>query len=210
MGDRFGRLVTVERLNNGHGRTRWLCRCDCGNTSVPSENNLRRTRSCGCLKRERTASRSTKHGSSPRFHPTPTYRVWTDMRKRCGLTFTQAKDYALRGITVCERWNDFSVFLADMGEQPVGMSIDRIDNDKGYSPDNCRWATRVEQNNNKRSNRLITWDGKTRTVRQWERELGWRHDSLKSRLHRWPIERAFTQPFGTRIHGGARCQPPGL
>jgi hypothetical protein len=104
------------------------------------------------------------------------------------------KHYGGRGITVCSRWrNSFSDFLSDMGEKPEGKSIDRIDNALGYEPGNCRWATKHQQMQNTRTNRQISFGGETLTLGEWARRLGIRHESLRTRLENWPIERALTE-----------------
>lgn len=105
--------------------------------------------------------------------------------------------YLGRGITVCEGWLKFENFLADMGERPSGMSIDRIDNNLGYTPDNCKWSTAKEQMNNRSNNRIIVFDGRSQTLAEWARELGVQWSLLNNRLTRgWPVKRALTEPVG--------------
>lgn len=140
-----------------------------------------------------------RHGYSAAH---PTYRVWTDMKRRCVNPKHKAYPrYGARGISVCERWlNDFAAFVADMGEKPEGMTLDRIDNAGPYSPENCRWATWREQNNNRRSTRKLEWDGRTQSLRQWSRELGINHVTLRRRLeHGWTVERALTTPVNQKF-----------
>jgi hypothetical protein len=123
------------------------------------------------------------------------YNTWVSIRQRCtNPSYVQWNDYGGRGITVCDRWNDFENFVTDMYPSfQEGLTIDRIDNDGPYSPDNCRWATRLVQNNNRRNNRLLTHDGLTMNVAQWARHIGITYSALHQRLGKgWPLERALT------------------
>lgn len=116
----------------------------------------------------------------------PIYNVWQRMIARCYGRYSDSfANYGGRGITVCERWrNSFEAFLVDMGERPEGTQLDRIDNEKGYSPENCRWATIKQQNRNRRGNRFLTLNGRTLTVAGWAEELGLRVGNVYSRLSR--------------------------
>lgn len=187
-GQRVGRLTVISRGPNiieGKAqiqRASWLCRCDCGGEIVVSANSLTKglngrggTRSCGCWLREK----EPKHGMSR----TRTYRIWHSMRQRCGNpNYTGYSFYGARGIKVCDAWSDFEVFFSDMGEAPEGLSIDRIDNSKGYEPGNCRWATSREQQNNMRSNVRVSHGGRTMTIAEWGRETGLGKQIIRNRL----------------------------
>jgi hypothetical protein len=149
-GDRFGRLTAIEDRCPDVARVK--CRCDCGTEASPLVKNLARgrTQSCGCL---RTGAGNPNWKGAPRQHPL--YRTWLGMKERCSNpNHSHWNYYGGRGITVCDRWrDDFWAFAADMGHRPDGTSLDRVDNDGPYSPDNCRWATAAEQSANRRTSR---------------------------------------------------------
>lgn len=188
---RFGRLTVVRKmhLDTGRNKLRWVCQCDCGGATTTTSNRLTsgHTRSCGCYMRDRSseamtltnAKRKPKHGLAG----TRVWKTWHAMHRRCSnpkdIGF---KNYGGRGITVCDAWFSIETFLADMGHPPDGCSIERIDNDMGYSKENCKWATKVEQSNNRRCSRRITFEGETLTAAQWAKALNVSYSRFKRRL----------------------------
>ncbi len=198
-GKRYGRLTVVSRIERPGKGLFWKCVCDCGNESVVWGANLRNgnSKSCGCLGRENKLASKTTHGKAH----TREYHVWLTMKSRCRNPKNHKyADYGGRGIKICKRWEVFDNFYADMGDRPSDAhSIDRIDNDGDYTPDNCRWATTEQQQGNKRSNRVLEWNGKRQTVKEWGRELGISSNVISSRLYRgWSVERALATPVKPR------------
>lgn len=198
-GQVFGRLTVLQLVEKRpKGQSRWLCHCVCGVEKAITGNGLRSgdTKSCGCLKSEMTAKRSTTHGHTTKGSFTPTYHTWGNMIARCSnLLNLRWRDYGGRGIKVCERWKNFKNFLADMGEKPSRLTIDRIDNDGNYEPGNCRWATRKEQVRNTRVSRLIEHEGRVQCLADWADQHDLPRNTLWNRLNiGWAIERALQTP----------------
>lgn len=176
QGQVFGRLIVIERQPSTDKRTRWRCRCECGVETIVLGELLKsgRTKSCGCLRRDlgvALGSASRRHGesSNSKSPPSSEYRSWGSMISRCyNPNHRDFKNYGARGITVCDQWrNSFETFLADVGRRPSSKhSIDRIDNDGSYEPENVRWATACQQNRNKRGS-FRTIDGVTKPLAEW-------------------------------------------
>jgi hypothetical protein len=193
-GKKFGRYTVKQFIglvgNKPHNH--WECICDCGNIRQVSGGNLKSglSKSCGCLQKEKASIANTKHGSSQK--KSKEYTAWTGMRKRCNAQYCEDyKDYGARGITVCERWDSFANFHADMGDCPTGYSLDRIDVNKGYSPENCRWADAKTQARNKTNTRWITYNGITKALCEWAELSGTKRTMIDKRINRgWSIGEA--------------------
>jgi len=174
VGQVFGRLTVISFAGTTEDRMArlWTCRCSCDGSIVVPTKRLRNgtTKSCGCLQSETTASRNYVHGKSK----TALYNQWTAMHSRCYNQNNPAYPrYGGRGISVHPRWHDFELFLSDVGEKPANMSIDREENNGNYGPDNFRWATGTQQNQNRRDNVKIRMvDGQVLVLAEAERVLG--------------------------------------
>lgn len=203
LGKTFTRLTVVDVVPVGTKALRLLCVCACGGATPvlakPHQLRRREKTSCGCWKREVLGQATRTHGqanSRITGYASRAYGVWQAMKDRC--TNTNRADYHRyggRGITVCKRWEKFENFLADMGEPPAGLTLDRIDNSRGYTPSNCRWASRKQQSHNSSVMLYITLEGKTRHLADWCRFLGLSKATYHSRRQRgWSIEEALTTP----------------
>lgn len=198
-GLRFGKLTVIKMMppTKAHS-TKWLCACDCGGGTVAMSSNLKNSHStsCGCITIQHGKDRTT-HGQTK----TKEYTAWVRMKARCyNKHNNRYKKYGEVGITVCDRWrNSFENFFEDMGICPENMnSIDRIENSLGYSPTNCRWANPLMQSNNRRNNKVISFNGETMTVSQWAEIKNINYHTLMDRLYKrgWSIEEALTSPIG--------------
>lgn len=194
-GKKFARWLVIKRVDSeGNKSPHWLARCDCGIERKVRGNHLRSkaSRSCGCFNREKASRLNFIHG----MKGTETYACWKGMRGRCNTKSNSGfKNYGARGVRVCSRWKDFCLFLNDMGVRPPGLTIERIDNEQGYSPENCRWASRLEQNQNTRTVRLLTHNGQTMSMSAWGRELMISRRTISNRISwGWSVERALTMP----------------
>jgi len=179
-GKRFGNLTAVDFLRTGARGQWWNFRCDCGNFTIAPLAGVKfgQYNSCGCLQRVR------KHGFCSDLKCHPIYRVWLQMRQRCSNRKNKGwENYGGRGIRVCERWEKFENFAADMlPDYQNGLSIDRVNNDGPYSPENCKWSNREEQNTNCRRNVFITFHGLIMTISEWSKALGIPHNTISYRF----------------------------
>lgn len=208
-GQRFGRLIVIgEKQSIPRVGRHWRCKCDCGNECVRSTSKLRDkahiNKSCGCARRDSIARASAAAWKvTTKFsHPLKHKLKWmiSNMIRRCHVPGSRRYErYGARGISVCDEWryNRTAFFeWAVANGVREDLSIERIDLDGNYCPENCRFATAIEQQNNTSRNRFLAWDGKIKTLAQWARELGVRPQAMQHRVARsWNIERIFTQPF---------------
>ena len=202
----FGSLLVLRYHGKVGVEHAWDCQCLCGQQRIVTGHALKggTTRSCGCLQRQTILERNTRHGLAKRGEQTTEYRTWKALKNRCYNKNSKAyKNYGGRGITVCDKWIDnYPAFILDMGLKPKGYTIERKDNDLGYNPENCIWTTRLIQANNKRNNKLITYDNQTKTITQWAEFLGVHRQLLRSRFDKgWLPEIALTTPRRCNQYG---------
>lgn len=175
-GDKFGKLTVRELVVDGNAnRRRWLCDCECGGKKVTSEDNLRRghCKSCGCL--YKTIGGKAKYGTAFGESKTRLYRIWRGMKERCERqTSKEYARYGGRGISICDQWHEYPRFRdwALANGYSETLTLDRIDNDGDYAPDNCRWATHREQANNRGNNHKVSYNGETKNIAEWARQFG--------------------------------------
>lgn len=214
-GEKYGRW-TVRSLTRTHPRA-WLCQCDCGTEKVVAQASLRGggSTSCGCYRDEKIREALCKE---ERRRDQPEWRVWHNMVRRCtDPNLSHYKHYGGRGIRVCERWNNYANFIADMGHRPTPThSLDRIDNDGDYEPSNCRWATPEEQVRNRSDNVWVEFDGRRRKLIELCDKYGIKPRLVRDRMRKygWPLEKALTTPVVSRanrwkyrgIRGGNRLE----
>ena len=202
VGQKFGKLTVVRLSHTGNrGVAFWECSCECGGRKVVLSSALGRdVFSCGCIRKGMNGFNLKTHGATG----TTTHRIWKSIVSRCTIpSATGFQNYGGRGITICDRWLDFTNFLEDMGERPSEKhSVDRIDYNAGYSPENCRWATSTEQNRNTRANRKVTVDGVTRCVSEWAEIVGVHESLIRQRMDRgWTPEAAVKTPKNSSDRG---------
>jgi hypothetical protein len=197
VGLKFGRLTVLVFSHKIKEQLYWVCNCTCGRVAVVNGSHMRsgNTKSCGCLHKDaskRVCFQTTHNESNSRLHS-----IWRGIKKRClNPNAGNYSDYGGRGITVCAEWvNSYEKFRDDMGHPPfVGASIDRIDNEKGYSKENCRWATVIEQRHNVRSNINLTYEGETHCLAEWARIKKMNEQTLYCRIRKgWDVADALTR-----------------
>lgn len=207
-GQKFGRLTVIKRAENSKcGRTRWLCKCECGNYKDVQSIHLKNKKilSCGCLAIENTIKRNSSHNLSK----IRMYKIYHGMKQRCyNSKNPEYHNYGGRGIIICNEWLDkedgFINFYnwAIQNGYSKDLSIDRIDVNGNYEPSNCRWADEKIQSNNKRCSHYITYKNETHTMKEWCEELNLKYGIVKSRIYRnWTPEEAFETPIGGKING---------
>jgi len=185
-GRQFGKLKVVKRVKNDHKNNAiWLCQCECGKNKIVNGRELRGgdTQSCGCL----FIASITKpiHGHRRRSGESSTYSTYRGMKERCNNPNQSCyKHYGGRGIKVCEKWRKFEGFLQDMGERPPGKTIDRINNDGDYCPENCRWITNEQQQKNTQKTILVTINNETLCVKDWCKKFKLEYGTILARIHR--------------------------
>lgn len=206
VGKRFGRLVVLKESDHYlSGRPAWECLCDCGNTVTIRGAAIRvgNTKSCGCLHAEKFST--LRHGFAERKNKRRIYRIWSGMKRRClNPNHPAYAWYGAKGITVCDRWMKFEHFFADMGKDYLehaalhgedDTSLDRINVNLGYSPENCRWATDKVQGNNSSHIVAIDFRGETKTICAWASYFGIKYTTLYQRLARsgWDVQKVFSE-----------------
>lgn len=202
-GKRFGRLIVIEKSDkiiypNGKTSVTWLCRCDCGENVIVESKSLKsgNTKSCGCFRKEHSSEKFKKHN----MYGTRIYGIWAQMVQRCTNKKSDSRGiYIKRGIKICKEWREspeeFIKWSMENGYEDT-LTIDRINNDKGYSPENCRWVNYETQANNKRNTIYIEYNGKKQTLREWCDELELPYNTIRNRYKKkWETERMFTQPI---------------
>lgn len=190
--DLSGHNFSMLRVVSFAGERKWNCVCGCGNTAIVRSYHLKsgHTSSCGCAITKMLLDRNTTHNK----RRTPEYGVWTDMKKRCENPKHKFYSYyGGRGIKVCEHWQSFESFYKDMAPRPEGLTIDRINSNGDYSPENCRWATRTEQTRNRKNSRFIEWGGEKIPLIEAAKMLNIKYSCILDRVRSgWTNEKIMT------------------
>lgn len=196
-GNRYGKLVVIKRVDSKPNTTYWLCKCDCGKEKIILGNSLKSgaTVSCGCYQKSFIGNLRKTHGDTG----TKLYTAWNNMKARCYRKITREYDnYGGRGIAVCDEWihsyETFKEWALNNGYSD-GLTLDRINVDGNYCPENCRWITNKEQQNNKRNNVLYTYNGETKTLAEWAESLGICYKTLQKRIIKLGVDKAFSTPL---------------
>lgn len=195
-GQKFGRLTALYKLHNTTGNTKWLCICDCGNFAEVTISNLTtsHTKSCGCYQIDMAIKNGTKHGK----YNTRLYKIWQGMKDRCyNKNIIAYKDYGARGIIICDAWrNNFTNFYdwAINNGYKDNLTIERVDVNGNYEPENCCWATPTQQARNRRNTKYITYHDETKPLAEWCDILNLNYDMVYDRIYQyhWSIEEALT------------------
>ncbi len=206
IGRKFEKLTVISQAESRNRKAFWNCKCDCGTASVVRTSSLTsgNTRSCGCLQKEIASlegKKRYKHGfSSKGLCSSGVYKSWSHMKQRCLNENNKSYPrYGGRGIEVCEEWIEFENFYKWALENGYkkGLSIERINKDGDYRPDNCKWATSREQNNNKSGNQIILYQGQEKTIGEWAEILNIKYSTLHARIKNgWDVKQAFLTPVG--------------
>jgi|ERR1700722_2476405 len=202
IGQKFNKLMVIELTDKKTFRQRvWKCVCDCGSFAYITSHQLNKSikTDCGCGNSERISAAHVRHGHCKNKSSTTTYVSWQNMRARClDSTNEHFNDYGGRGISICERWVcSFDNFLADMGERPKGMTLDRVITEGDYTPTNCRWATAKQQARNRRNNILIEIRGETKCLAEWCEIYGLNPDAILNRINQlgWALDEDLFKPM---------------
>lgn len=194
-GKQINKLKVLREIGRSiHGAILWECKCDCGVIKTVNGDHLKQgnTKSCGCLNSELVTKRNYRHGSSVRGHISVEYTAWAQMIGRCyNRKNYRYIRYGKRGIKVCRRWRySFDTFFKDIGKRPTKLhSLERINNDKNYSPKNCKWATEKEQQRNKSSNRWLEYNGLKMILSDWAVRLNTSHSNILRMLKTKPFNK---------------------
>ncbi len=211
-GDIFGELELVESFRKNN-RIWWLCKCSCGAEVRTDTTRLKKGTSTQCIGCGNIASGLKRRNDNHEHQGEKEYRAWSNLKNRCNNpNYHLFHRYGGRGITYCKEWESFQDFLKDMGRAPTKIhSIDRIDNDRGYSKENCKWSTPVEQSNNMSTNRVYEYKGEVNTLTGWCRDLSLNFDMVRGRLDsgKYTIEQALELPSGAGNHKFRYTTPKG-
>jgi hypothetical protein len=203
-GKKFNKLTAISFAKNSKNNSYWLFICDCGKEKVIKKASVAAglTKSCGCILRKTSSDHCKKKFTTHGLSSERTFIVWMGMKNRCGnKSNPNYHRYGGRGIKVCDRWLErFENFIEDMGIKPMNRSLDRIDNNKGYSKENCRWATIEQQAHNKNTTPILEYKGVRKTVHEWSKKVGIPSVVIMERINRykWSVESALTTKIGDK------------